>query len=32
MIETVNTQEENMTLVILRRFFKHKLAGVAVAI
>ena len=32
MIETVNTQEENMTLVILRRFFKHKLAGVAVAV
>jgi peptide/nickel transport system permease protein len=32
MIEMVNTQEENMTLVILRRFFKHKLAGVAVAI
>ena len=32
MSEAVNTQEENMTLVILRRFFKHKLAGVAVAI
>lgn len=32
MIESVNTQEENMTLVILRRFFKHKLAGVAVAV
>ncbi|HMV30242.1 MAG TPA: ABC transporter permease, partial [Anaerolineales bacterium] len=32
MSEAVNTQEENMTLVILRRFFKHKLAGVAVAV
>jgi peptide/nickel transport system permease protein len=32
MIEAVKTQEENMTLVILRRFFKHKLAGVAVAV
>ena len=32
MIESVNTQEENMTLLILRRFFKHKLAGIAVAV
>ena len=32
MIEPINMQAENMTLVILRRFFKHKLAGIAVAI
>lgn len=32
MIEPVIAQEENMTLIILRRFFKHKLAGIAVAV
>lgn len=32
MIESVIAQEENMTLLILRRFFKHKLAGIAVAV
>ena len=32
MIEPINTKEQTMATLVLRRFFKHKLAGVAIAV